>query len=1334
MKIAGVCFYCIKKIWQSVAVLLVITAVAISLLKYTLPHIGIYRNDIQNWVFEQYGAQITIGNITAGWDGIGPAVLLQNIAFVPNEATPLDLTIKEVRLKLDFWTSLKETRLTSDYFILDGVVATVDSRPLLLRGNSRRNLHPNPDSANASAPILDAMSQLLLGQLKQFSMTNSVLNLKTPDNMVQHLGIEQLTWHNDKDHHQGAGAFRIDGFAANSLSFVLDLEGSHRENLSGQLYIEASELDISPWLVQFVSPESQIKPSNINFQSWTRIDKGVFGRAEINLGDNQIRWTRQGHTQHLSFGQGQLFWTPGHNGWEMSSNDIQLSGKAGDWPTMNFNLDKQGDIFNLYISQFAAEHATRLLSLLDLPESVNDSLASYAPRALVHDLYIELGNQEAAKEGDKNPWRITGLFNHLGWDNVGAVPGATELAGEFGLAAGAGWIKLHGTEGFLLTGELFKKPIQYENFDIDIALLKDPQGIWQLKGDNIWLHSSDIDMVAELSLSLTDNPRIEMYAEVSAPDLRIADNYYPPEYMGLPVINYLTGAVKAGKLDVAQLLWTGPLNRFPYPANSGIFLVNALISDVDFLFAPGWPVLSAIDGELLFKNDMLTIVPHKGYFLDIDVTGKAVARLPSLSKGDLLELDIDAVESVTKVAKLFKASPLRDIFNPVFEQLNVKDPVAAKAQIILPLEQDKAFFDAHFDVQGEVLFTDNTLTLKTPALDLTGVNGLFKFHNDKIWTEGMSAHWFDLPLQARLDGVDAANGFELAIKINADIDSEQIFSTFDSPLGHYVKGNIPLEGQVDLSLPSSGIRYGVNATVDLTNVALSLPAPYDKAVGIGAPITLNIKGDEISSLITGNFDQRLFFNGILPHDELVFSQAHLIFGKRDLGLAGDGFKISVDQDKAQVMPWYQLVDQLVSSTSGSAQPGLLPTPALITGKVGEVSGFGQRLNGVVFEVTEGNGSWDLLLNAKETYSTVHFDRDWLGKGISIKTDYLRLAASDDEEGVDNSFDSAAFIKNLPPMTFSCMDCQYGDYNLERLDIETSTAQQTLKIDRLTIDKGKHQLQATGQWIGDQGIGTTKIEGRLSSDNIGNLFNEYDLTSSVRDSNASMDFFGGWSGGPHQFNAASLAGEVKWQMGEGHLTEVSDRGTRLLSLLSFDSIVRKLKLDFRDVFSKGFFYNSMKGTMLIESGIAYTDDTKIDGVPADLVLKGSTNLVDQTLDYNLAFTPKYTSSLPTLIAFLVNPISGIAALGLNEVFESKVISRVHFTLTGTVEEPVITETDRKSRDIKLPEKTVAPFRPINPVESELPPATVPDSTGAPAATDGTEKKVNNQDSLGNDDAE
>lgn len=62
----------------------------------------------------------------------------------------------------------------------------------------------------------------------------------------------------------------------------------------------------------------------------------------------------------------------------------------------------------------------------------------------------------------------------------------------------------------------------------------------------------------------------------------------------------------------------------------------------------------------------------------------------------------------------------------------------------------------------------------------------------------------------------------------------------------------------------------------------------------------------------------------------------------------------------------------------------------------------------------------------------------------------------------------------------------------------------------------------------------------------------------------------WQGAPYDLDMPSLAGTVTWRLGEGHLAEISDKGARVFSLLSLDSLIRKLRLDFRDVFSKGFF--------------------------------------------------------------------------------------------------------------------------------------------------------------------
>jgi uncharacterized protein (TIGR02099 family) len=1276
MKIGGVCFFCIKKMWQVLAILLVITAVIISVLKYTLPHIGGYRENIQDWVRTQYGAEIYIGNISAGWEGNGPTILLQNISFLPNESAPLDLVIKETRVKLDFWQSIKTLQLTSDYFILDGVVATVDGRSLIKTSDSQ-----------SDAPILDALSRLFLGQLQQFSVVNSEVNLNTPSEVVQHISIEELTWYNDKLHHQGVGQFKLGDFAANSLSFVLDLQGAKRADLSGQLYVEATELDISPWLHQIVSSKSAIEKSNVNFKSWATIENGLVDRAHINLGDNEIVWAREDKTHRLQFGQGQMIWIPAVDGWEITSNDIQFAGDDSDWPKVNFNLKKESNLFNFYFSQWSGQRTISLLSLIDIDAGVTKALDTYQPQGMIHDFYIEF--EDAAD------WKLTGLFADLGWQNVKDVPGANNLTGHFGMTPKAGWLKIEGVDGYLQTGSLLPDPIYYENFDVSLDFVEDAKQNWQLFGHDIWLHNNDIDVVAEFSLDFGD-ATIATYAEISGSDLKMADKYYPPEYIGQPAIDYLNGAIKAGSLDVAQLVWSGKASAFPYDNNEGIFLVNTLVSDVDFLFEAGWPVLSNVDGTLIFRNDSLTIFPQKGYFLDVDIADKAVAVIPSLSKSERLELDINADVEPSKMTKLFNASPLRDIFNPVFEQISIKSTLSASSRIVIPLVGNALQFDENLEYEGVVTFADNAVDIATPGISLTNVSGQLKFNKQKIWTEGFEARWFDQPLQVKLEGRQALDDYLLAIKSTAQINAEQLLTTLDDPFKAYIKGQIPVETNIALSFPKVGVRYGVEVKADLTGTALDLPMPYNKAIDVSAPLTLNIKGDEISSLITANYDKRLFFNGILPNEQPAFSQAHLILADQDLGLAGDGFKISVDLESAQIMPWYDFVDSLVEGAGKQNGPALLPVPGLIAGKVGQLAGFGQQLNGVNFELTEGNGSWDLSLNARETRTVAHIDRDWNGKGITIRTDYLRLTTTDeedaqDEEGAESSVtNSAKLIASLPPIDFTCIDCQFNQYNLKRVDIETTTAKDTLNITKFNISKGKHQFQATGQWFGGPGNGLSAFSGRLTSDDIGNLLNEYELTAMVKDSDAKLDVIANWAGGPHQFNLPSLSGEIKWSMGEGHLTEVSDRGSRILSLLSIDSLVRKLRLDFRDVFGEGFFYNSMKGSMLIDSGIAYTDNTEIDGVPGDLNLQGKVNLVDQTLDYSAAFYPKLTSSLPVIIGYMVNPITGIAALALDKMLEStKVVAQVHFTITGVITEPVITEIERTTRDYQLPKNLVRP---------------------------------------------
>ena len=108
-------------------------------------------------------------------------------------------------------------------------------------------------------------------------------------------------------------------------------------------------------------------------------------------------------------------------------------------------------------------------------------------------------------------------------------------------------------------------------------------------------------------------------------------------------------------------------------------------------------------------------------------------------------------------------------------------------------------------------------------------------------------------------------------------------------------------------------------------------------------------------------------------------------------------------------------------------------------------------------------------------------------------------------------------------------------------------------------------------------------------------------------------------------------------------------------------------------------------MQVDKGIAYTQDTKMDGVPADLTIKGHTNLNTMEIDYDLAVAPQVTSSIPVIVAWMVNPVTGLAALAIDKVLHSaRVISEINFKVTGSMTDPVVKEVDRKSREVTLPQ--------------------------------------------------
>ena len=215
---SSVAAYLLKKFWLLLAVLLVVFALVLSAARYALPHIEHNKHLLENYINEQYGVNLTIDSVHAVWQRNGPSIVLNSVSLAKDDASPVALDIRQIYVELDFWQSLRLQLVSSTRFELRGLHLDIDADRL--SGDSKNNF-----------PVVNALERLFLEQLQSFSLEDGVVSVSR-QNEVSTFDIESLSWNNFEERHQGLGRMKVADLAANSASFIIDINGT-REKFDG---------------------------------------------------------------------------------------------------------------------------------------------------------------------------------------------------------------------------------------------------------------------------------------------------------------------------------------------------------------------------------------------------------------------------------------------------------------------------------------------------------------------------------------------------------------------------------------------------------------------------------------------------------------------------------------------------------------------------------------------------------------------------------------------------------------------------------------------------------------------------------------------------------------------------------------------------------------------------------------------------------------------------------------------------------------------------------------------------------------------------------------------
>lgn len=1276
----------LNRLFKVIAVFLVLFAVLLSSARLLLPYADNYRVELQDYINERYNANIEIGNLTIGWSGTGPTMVAQDVKLV--EMQGLAIEVENFGFELDFWKSMLNQKVVSSQFDIKGLTTSLEPE-LIERSESRASV----------SDVIEVIADIFLTQIPHVSLSDSRI-LVTEKGIQRSLIIDKFRWQNIGVNHKGEGEIIVDGVSSNNLRLQLNLVGDDINSISGQAYVEANNINVTPWLNRVLSIETDKVDSHINFQVWHTISNGVSDLLQIELVNSELSWQSQGQPQKLVIEGGQVVghYNETRKQFDFASNNIQWQTNDKVHQPIAFYLEAQKEAVFSYISAIDVAGVANVASLFSGNESTQKLIADLSPTGVIADTYLKY-------DGILSVVADVESFSN---DFAGGIPGTSNLFASIAHQENQTAITLSGSESTIDFADGFYRPIPYQALSSDIQIAHHDQGV-DVKINQLKLLSSELDVDGDIYLRLPKDeaPSMALFARAQNIDAANARYYYPLKKMTKNLVGYLESGIISGNIPQATVIYQGKFEDFPFNQNQGIFSVHADLKGATFKFDKKWPAINALDAQLDFTNNSMTITTRGGDLTGLNVD-QVVARIDQLKGASILEVDaVIEQQQPTDIHQLLANSPLENSVAKVLDQVTINQPVSGTFNLHLPLKDTKSVI-----ASGNVFFVDNEVELQQPNMLFSKVNGKLSFSNDDIVVDKLDLLWRDKPLTLAVVGDKKENFYQTTIDISALWAQEHWQNEVPTSIQTYMAGELAWQGKLDLfNVDGGAFNYQLTADSNLEGSQLSFPAPYHVEAEQTRPLTVTAKGDNNNSTIDAFLGNNLSFFGALIHETASFNRAHLVLGEEKMMLPTDGFHITTKLENAEFTQWQPFVRDIIESTADVKAQNvdrahrLIETPERIRGTITNLDLWGHTITDVSFNIFDKRNWWLLQLNAKEGRSQVKFYPDWYEQGVDVNIDFLNMPTQSDvaeeveeviansgqfkiEQAINSVHEERDIFEGMPPMKVHCDSCRFGMLDLGAIDFEIERESDVvIALKNFVAQRDGMTAKFNGQWLLQDDYSSTQIIGNLKVNDLESELGRLDVVSAIKDSGMKVDYEINWLGSPTSFDLANLNGDLNVVFDDGYVADVSEKGAKLFSVLSLQSLVRKLTLDFRDIFSDGMFYSSIKGDLHVEQGVVYTDNIRMKGSAGDLSVKGNTDLVAQELDYEMRYKPNLTSSLPALawIATL-NPVTFLAGIAIDEVITSTVVQEFKFVLSGTIDEPNLVQVDKKNTNISVGRST------------------------------------------------
>lgn len=419
-----------------------------------------------------------------------------------------------------------------------------------------------------------------------------------------------------------------------------------------------------------------------------------------------------------------------------------------------------------------------------------------------------------------NPWKkFPGISNFTGKLNWDHNDGNLELASE----------KL----SFALPA-LFPEALSLDRAKADIDFQYNNEDGWSFRTKQAEVAAADAQLKADVSMSFPpkDSPTIDLEADFFLGKVTQIATLLPANIMDPELVKWLKDAFLSGRVESGKAVVYGELNLFPFDkaelkkGQSGKFEVSGELRDLEFHYAPQWPLLQQADGRLIFSGRSMTAVIDEGAILDIpvrDVTG----RIPYLgdAQPQVVNLQAKLDTDLSDGLEFIHQSPLEDVIGKDLASVQLKGPMKLALSLSIPLAKPEKT-----KVLGKAQLSQGVLELPEWNLAMDQINGAFQFTEVDLSAKQLLGRLWGEPAVLRLSTMPAKKGQPSYVQadVNGRVNILHLQNALKFSLSDFLEGATTFQAQIKL-YESSAMDNQVSLRSNLQGIDVDLPAPYGKS-------------------------------------------------------------------------------------------------------------------------------------------------------------------------------------------------------------------------------------------------------------------------------------------------------------------------------------------------------------------------------------------------------------------------------------------------------------------------------------------------------------------------